>query len=61
MGNNYEQRDKKRNKRADERDESRFYTEKKGKKNRNKVQEERRELDNFARDLEKVFADKGED
>ena len=60
MGN-YESRDKKRNKRADERDDRRFYSEKKGKKSRTKVQEERRELDNFAKDLEKVFADKGED
>ena len=58
---NYEQRDKKRNKRMDERDESRFYTEKKGKKSRNKVQEDRREIDNFAKELERVFADKGED
>lgn len=59
MGN-YQNRDKKRNKRADEREESRFYNEKKGKKSRSKVQEERRELDNFAKDLEKVFADTGE-
>lgn len=56
MGN-YELRDKKRNKRADDRDESRFYTEKKkGKKSRKKVQEDRRNLDDFSRSLEKVFA-----
>ena len=60
MGN-YEARDKKRNKRADERDDRRFYNEKKGKKSRSKVQEERRKVDNFAKELEKVFADKGED
>ena len=60
MGN-YEARDKKRNKRAYERDDRRFYSENKGKKSRTKVQEERREIDNFAKDLEKVFADKGED
>ena len=55
MGN-YEQRDKKRNQKASERDESRFYNEKTAKKPRKKVQEDRRELDDFSRSLEKVFA-----
>ena len=52
---NYEIRDKKRDRKFQERQESRFYKGGKGKKERTKKQEDRRNIEELAKDFENVF------
>jgi hypothetical protein len=52
---NYERRDRKRDKKFQERQESKFYKKGGGKKERTKKQEDRRLIEELAKDIEKVF------
>ena len=55
MGN-YETRDRKRNRRFQERQESKFYKRGGGKKERTRKQEDRRLIEELAKDVEKAFS-----
>ena len=56
MGN-HETRDRKRNQRFQERQESKFYKKGGGKKERTKEQEDRRIVEELAKDFEKAFTE----
>jgi len=53
---NHETRDRKRNQRFQERQESKFYKRGGGKKERTKKQEDRRLIEELAKDFEKAFS-----
>jgi hypothetical protein len=52
---NHETRDRKRNQRFQERQESKFYKQGGGKKERTKKQEDRRTIEELAKDFDKAF------